>query len=271
MSRSGSLVSFVFLPGAMLLSSLSTRAVGAEPTTRPTLWLIGDSTVKNGTSGEKGWGEVLGDRFDATKIEVLNKAIGGRSSRTFLTDGRWDEILKTLKAGDYVMMQFGHNDPAPLSGDNRERGTIRGIGDEQQDVTLTLGANTGKTEVVHTYGWYLRKYVTDTKAKGATPIVISYIPRCPQPDGKVEVPSEPATYALWAQQVAESEHASFLDLNRRIWQKWVDDKMPPALIKTSQFTDADFTHTSPAGANFNADRVVDGVRALDIPLKETLR
>ena len=77
------------------------------------------------------------------------------TSRTFRNEGRWDEILKDAKPGDYVLMQFGHNDPAPLSGDNRERGTIRGISDETQDVTLTLGNNKGKAETVHSYGWYI--------------------------------------------------------------------------------------------------------------------
>ena len=83
---------------------------------KPTLYIIGDSTVRNGDgrggNSQWGWGSFIADYFDTTKIRVLNLAIGGRSSRTFITEGRWDKILNDLKKGDYVIMQFGHNDAA---------------------------------------------------------------------------------------------------------------------------------------------------------------
>src|SRR5471030_755084 len=79
---------------------------------KPVLYIIGDSTVKNGdgknTNQLQGWGSFIDEWFDTAAIEVRNLAIGGRSSRTFLTDGRWDKILATLQPGDYVIMQFGH-------------------------------------------------------------------------------------------------------------------------------------------------------------------
>jgi rhamnogalacturonan acetylesterase len=85
---------------------------------KPVLYIIGDSTVKNGdgTGGNSqwGWGTLIGSFFDTNRLSVRNHAIGGRSSRTFITDGRWDAILKTLTKGDYVIMQFGHNDSGPL-------------------------------------------------------------------------------------------------------------------------------------------------------------
>ena len=77
-----------------------------------------------------GWGTVITPFFDTTKIDVRNHAIGGRSTRTFITDGRWDRILETLKKDDYVIMQFGHNDQSPLDDTARARGTIKGIGDD---------------------------------------------------------------------------------------------------------------------------------------------
>jgi Lysophospholipase L1 and related esterases len=77
-------------------------------------------------------GTVITPFFDTTKIDVRNHAIGGRSSRTFITDGRWDKILETLKKGDYVIMQFGHNDASPLDDTARARGTIKGIGETVQ-------------------------------------------------------------------------------------------------------------------------------------------
>src|SRR5438046_3603940 len=110
---------------------------------------------------------------DATKIKIENRAIGGRSSRTFLPEGRWVEVLADLKSSDFVLMQFGHNDGGPLT-QGRARASLKGNGEETQEVT---DEKTGKKETVHTYGWYIRKYIADAKAKGATPIVCSPIPR----------------------------------------------------------------------------------------------
>jgi hypothetical protein len=138
---------------------------------KPTFYIIGDSTVRNGDgsgrNGQWGWGDFIADYFDSTKIKIQNLAIGGRSSRTFITEGRWDKILAALKKGDYVIMQFGHNDAGPLDDTARARGTIRGIGEESSEIYNPIMK---KQEVVHTYGWYMRKYINDTKAKGAIPI-----------------------------------------------------------------------------------------------------
>lgn len=257
----------------VLLVSLAGPVIAQDraPTTRPTLYLVGDSTVRNGTAGQQGWGDPFIALFDAAKIEVKNKAMGGRSSRSFIQEGRWDEILKTLTKGDYVIIQMGHNDGGPLAGDNRERGSIKGIGEETEDVTLTLGDNKGKQVTIHTYGWYLRKYVNDAKEKGATPILCSPIPRCPRPGQPVEVPTEAKSYPLWAEQVAKSENVAFLDLNRLITQQWVDEKLTPEQIKEKYFGTADFTHTSPAGAAFNASVVAVGVKKLESPLKDAMK
>jgi rhamnogalacturonan acetylesterase len=253
-----------------LLGSVSS-ALADGPATRPTLYLVGDSTVHVGTPNQLGWGEPIQAMFDSTKIDVKNKAMGGRSSRSFIQEGRWDKVLETLTKGDYVIIQLGHNDGGPLAGDNRERGSIKGIGEETEDVTLTLDPNKGKQVTIHTYGWYLRKYVNDTKEKGATPIICSPIPRCPRPGEAVAVPTEPKSYNLWAQQVAEAEHVAFIDLNRLIWKKWVDEKLTPEQLKDKYFTPADFTHTGEAGAALNATAVTDGIKQLDLPLKETLK
>src|SRR5215469_8155771 len=80
----------------------------------PSLLLIGDSTVRNGrgdgANGQWGWGEPLADRFDSAKVNVVNRAVGGLSSRTYLTQGHWERVMAMLKTGDVVVMQFGHND-----------------------------------------------------------------------------------------------------------------------------------------------------------------
>jgi lysophospholipase L1-like esterase len=73
--------------------------------------------------------------LNTNKIEIRNHAKGGRSSRTFLTEGRWDSIMKTIKKGDYVLMQFGHNDGGELADTLRARGSIKGIGKSQKIFT----------------------------------------------------------------------------------------------------------------------------------------
>ena len=86
-----------------------------------------------GSNGQWGWGSLIHTHFDTSRIHIDNQAIGGRSSRTFLTEGRWDKILTTLKPGDYVMMQFGHNDSGPINDTIRARGSIKGIGNETEE------------------------------------------------------------------------------------------------------------------------------------------
>src|SRR5690242_3903457 len=116
----------------LILVLLLASVVNAQsPQPEHTLFIIGDSTVKNSTEGLQGWGDPIADYFDQKKLRVVNRARGGRSSRTFQTEGLWDQILKELKPGDFVLMQFGHNDGAPID-DQKARGSLPGIGNEIQ-------------------------------------------------------------------------------------------------------------------------------------------
>ena len=223
----------------------------------PTLYLVGDSTVRNGRGdgahGQWGWGEPMVEFFDPDKINVVNRALGGRSSRTYITEGYWDQLLGMLKPGDFVIFQFGHNDSGPLDDPARARGTIPGVGDENKEIYNPIMK---KQEVVHTYGWYMRKYVSDTLAKGAIPIVCSPIPRKIWEDGHVV--RNAANYGGWARQVAEEEKADFVDLNAIIARRY--DALGPAKVEPL-FADP-HTHTSWEGAMLNATCVVAGLKAL---------
>jgi lysophospholipase L1-like esterase len=249
---------------ALILSpGVVVRAADKE---RPTLFIVGDSTVKTGTKGQQGWGDPIVSLFDPEKIKVDNRAIGGRSSRTFQTEGRWDKILAAAKAGDFVLIQMGHNDGGPLDDASRARGTLRGVGDETKEIDNPL---TKRKEVVHTYGWYLRKYIADARAKGMTPILVSPIPHCPRkPLEKGAV--EKNNYVAWSEETATAEKVSFINLNRLVMAHYAE--MKPEEIKSKYFTAADDTHTSPAGAERNATCVVEGVRGLkDCALKDYLK
>jgi len=228
----------------------------------PTLFVVGDSTVKNGTRGAVGWGEKIDALFDPAKIKIQNRAIAGRSSRTFISEGRWDKILADGASGDFVIIQMGHNDGGRLDDPARARGSLPGTGEETREIDNPV---TGKHEVVHTYGWYLRKYVADAREKGMTPILCSPIPHRPRQPVEAADPVEKSNFVTWSKEVAEKENVPFVDLNWLISTKYVG--MDPADIKAKYFTPADDTHTSPDGAELNAECVVVGLKKLkDCPL-----
>src|SRR5690606_35461718 len=169
-----------------LLSLLFFQCQQETKTKKPVLYTVGDSTVKNGQGdggrGLWGWGDFIGQFIDTTQISVKNHALGGTSSRTFMQKGLWEQVWQKIEKGDYVLIQFGHNDSGPINDDFRARATLSGIGDQKEEIHNML---TQQDEVVHTYGWYIRTMVQQTKEKGGIPIVISPIPRNKWEDGKV--------------------------------------------------------------------------------------
>lgn len=229
---------------------------------KPMLFTIGDSTVKNKDKGDSqwGWGSVIAEQFDSTKITVENHAMAGRSARTFLDEGRWDKVYNALEPGDYVIMQFGHNDGGDIN-TGKARGEIWGAGPESK---VYLMENTGKYKVIYTYGWYIRKFIMDAKEKGAIPIVLSHTPRNKWEKGKIE--SNANTFGLWARQAAQQAGAYFIDLNELSGRKF------QALGEGNcgEYYQGDHTHTSKAGARLNAASIAEGLRGIDCDLKNYL-
>lgn len=222
---------------------------------KPVFYIIGDSTVRNGDGTGKGslwgWGSFMYEKVDTDKLAVQNHAMGGRSSRTFQTEGRWDKVLQTLKKGDYVIMQFGHNDASPLDDTARARGVLRGISDKDTSVYNPIRKI---QETVYTYGWYMRKFVRETKAKGATAIICSLVPRNNWKEGKVQRSAD--SWALWAKQVAEQEGAYFIDLNEIVAAEY--EKLGPEKVKT--MFPSDNTHTNDEGAKINRSFVIEQLK-----------
>jgi rhamnogalacturonan acetylesterase len=225
---------------------------------KPTLFIIGDSTVKNGKGNGAGnmwgWGDLITPFFDTTKINIENHALGGTSSRTFLTKGLWDKVLSKMQKGDYVIMQFGHNDNGPLDDTSRARGTIKGVGDSAKQIYNPI---TKQQEVVHTYGWYLSKFVNDAKAKGATAIICSPIPRNDWKDGKVNRYNG-TSFGLWAKQTADATKSFFVDLNSLTADSY--DNLGPEKVKP--FFPNEHTHTGKEGASLNASNFCIAIKKL---------
>jgi rhamnogalacturonan acetylesterase len=260
--RTGSIMfSALRLFALSAISALMLLLISAIPSDQKrSLYLVGDSTVKNGSGkgegGLWGWGDFLGEQLDTSRLHIENDARGGRSSRTYIAEGLWDAVLLKIKKGDIVLIQFGHNDAGPVNDTIRARGTIRGIGEETEEIDNMI---TKKHEIIHTFGWYLRKYLRDTKAKGGIPILISRVAQNNWKDGKVVRATE--DYALWTRQIAEREDVSFIDLNDLVATKY--EQLGPEVV-TSKIFLTDKTHTTMEGARINAAIVAAEMRRLKI-------
>jgi len=235
----------------------------------PTIFVVGDSTASNGPN--LGWGSHLGNYFDLTKVNVANRAIAGRSSRSYMDEGHWDSTLAEIKAGDFVLLQWGQNDGSDLGGpgSRNARGDLRGDGDATQDVTQAVGPKMGQLETIHTYGWYNRKYVADILAKGATPMFLSMtIHNSWKPDaaGTLHVALDMRFGpVMW--KIAEENHLAFIDMApveaTRMESVGKD--------KASLWFPIDYVHTSPEGAELNAQSVVIALEIAKSPLLKYLK
>lgn len=244
-------LTLLLLPGILFLSSFILFI-----NNKPSFYIIGDSTVKNGQGngggGLWGWGDFIEPYMDTTRIKVENDALGGTSSRTFQNKGLWNKVLVKIKKGDYVIMQFGHNDAGPLDDTARARGTIKGIGNETKQINNPI---TKQMEMVHTYGWYLEKYIDDILSRGGIPIVCSPIPRNDWKEGKVLRSAD--SYAKWAKEVSTIKRITFIDLNNLIAEKY--EALGQEKVKS--FFPVDHTHTNIDGAKLNAEIVIMALKS----------
>ena len=253
---------------------------------KPVVFITGDSTVKNSDKdpdGMWGWGAVANTIFDETKIDIVNAAMAGRSCRSYLNEGRWEHVYNSLKPGDFVLIQFGHNDISPID-KPKYRGAIATAKDtchvyrmqaakedlsKQNVIDQKLKANTqvGSYEVVYSFGWYLKKFIQDVREKGATPILVSLTPRNEWPNGKIERRND--TYGKWYREVVEETGVEFVDLHN-ITADFLDKKCGKK-EKAMKYFNHDHTHTSLLGAKTNAQSIAKGLRDNKSPLAKYLR
>jgi rhamnogalacturonan acetylesterase len=236
----------------------------------PSIFIVGDSTasyhpdrMNEGAAAVQGWGVFLPAFFDPTKVNIVNASRGGRSTRTYMTEGLWTQVLERVKPHDIVLIQLGQNDIFELN-DKNARGTIPGIGPEVQEIDNIV---THRHEVVHTYGWYLRNYVQDVRAKGATPIVLSLTTRDVWKEGQVEVGVN--NYRESAYRIASSEdHTDFVDASEIIAEQY--RMLGPEKV-AGLFHAKEPVHINTAGAFLDTRCIVAGLKGLpDAPVTQYL-
>ena len=239
---------------------------------KPIVFITGDSTVKNKDSdkdGMWGWGSQAYSVFDQDKVTCVNVAKAGRSTRSYVREGRWEQVYNTLQPGDFVLLQFGHNDICPIA-DAKERGVIPGTADTCHVYKMEKD---GRYEVVYSFGWYLRKMIDDCREKGATPILVSLTPRNEWPHGKVERRND--SYGKWYREVVEQTGVDFLDVHNIsadfLDRKFASKSEEKSKKAASRYFNNDHTHTSLAGARMNAQSVAKGLRDINSPLAAYLK
>ena len=216
------------------------------------IFIAGDSTAdENGGHNGKtaGWGKFFADYITA---KLHNHAVSGQSARTFYRDGAWNNLIKEVSQGDYVFIQFGHND---VGGPNSNpKGAAGGTGDE----TVTVTVN-GKEEIVHTFPWYIRYFANQVLEKGATPVVLSLTPNFSFENGKVV---EPSRFAGFMKLVSDELNIPFIDHYNYIARNW--EILGEGYIREHNWFPTDYKHTSPEGADFNAKMVVSAIKCQNI-------
>lgn len=249
---------------------------------KPMVFLCGDSTGKNEDSnpdGMWGWGSQGYTVFDANKCVFQNQAKAGRSTRTYIDEGRWEEVYNSLQKGDVVLIQFGHNDIGGIK-DGKERGVIASAKDS---CAVYRMESSGIYQVIYSYGWYLKKMIRDTQEKGAIPVLLSLTPRnewhegnghsrgfiypVKEKTGKSYIERRNETYGSWCRTVARETGCEFVDIHNITANAL--DKMGPK--RAASYFKNDHTHTSLKGAQLNAQSLAKGLRDIQSPVAWLLK
>jgi len=233
---------------------LAPAALAAEPVT---VFIAGDSTAANKAENkrpETGWGEQLQKRFDERKLRVDNHAANGRSTNTFISEGRWQALIEKVKAGDYVLIQFGHNDG---SKDKVDRYT------PPED-----------------YSRNLERFVAEVRAKGGTPVLLTPVMRRRfDKDGKFyDVHGE---YPDLTRRVAAEQKVVLIDMHRmseKVLVKYGPEESRKLFLQLKEGENPNYpdgvednTHFSPFGADLMAALAVEGFREQKLGLVKFMK
>ena len=236
------------------LAALALACGGAHPIT---VHLAGDSTMAPKAAEkrpETGWGEMLQARFDSQDVRIVNHARNGRSTRTFITEGRWDALASSLRRGDYVLIQFGHNDAVKEKVDR-----------------YTPPAD---------YRANLVRFVRETRAKGGTPILLTPVVRR-RFDASGALVDSHGEYPEIVRSVAAEHGVPLFDMERES-ARVVRDHGPDRSRRFFLHLGAgehpnypsgvtDDTHFSPLGARVMAGLFLEGLGGLSPDLARQMR
>jgi len=237
---------------ALLL--LAPAASAKEPIT---VFIAGDSTAANKAENkrpETGWGEQLQKHFDISRVRVDNHAANGRSTKTFISEGRWQALLDKVKEGDYVLIQFGHNDQS------KEKG-------ERYTPPDDFRAN-------------LARFVAEVRAKKATPVLLTPVMRRRfDKEGKFyDVHGE---YPDLTRRVAAEQKVALIDMHRmseKVLVKYGPEESRKLFLQLKEGENPNYpkgvednTHFSPLGADIMAGLAADGFREQRLGLVEFLK
>ncbi|KAI5796187.1 SGNH hydrolase-type esterase domain-containing protein [Pyronema domesticum] len=220
--------------------------------------MAGDSTMAQSSTNIQGWGTPFAQYMN---LSVTNLARGGRSARSYTREGLFTALLSQVSAGDYVIIEFGHNDGGSPS--TSDRAPTAGTGNETTTVTLSDGT----VEVVQTFVTYERNMVKAVLAKGGIPVLASQTPNGDAWNTEKTKISTPPRFVGYAELAAEDEGVAYVDHWNWVAVAYEDlgyDNVYPKLFPN------DHTHTSPEGADIVARAFVNGLRCVGHPLANSL-
>lgn len=211
------------------------------------IWMIGDSTMAAKNTNrypESGWGVAMAD-YVVDKVTVHNHAASGRSTLSFINEGRWKAVADSLKKGDYVIIQFGHNDQK-----NKPKVYADAYG---------------------TFKTYLKKFIDESREKGAIPIVCSSIVRRHfDTDGNLK--DTHGDYITAAKEIAEETNTPYIDMEA-LTRKLVIEMGPEKSKEIYTFTSSkeDSTHLNINGAGIVSGLFVDQTKAKNLPIADLFK
>lgn len=230
----------------LVISALSFKSAD-----KVNIWMIGDSTMANKSAKaapETGWGMVMYE-FVTSNATVHNHALNGRSSKSFLDEGRWKDVYDSIQPGDYVIIQFGHNDEKPNPKLHTDPGT--------------------------TYKELIKKYIDETRSKGANPIVCSSIVRR-HFDGKGNLKDTHGDYIKAAEEISLETKTPYIDmeaLTRKLVSKLGPEKSKSVYLfcKPGEYSNRpdgvqDSTHLNTFGARQVAGLFIHEVKTQKLPI-----
>lgn len=239
----------------LFLLAVSVACFGQQPIT---IYLAGDSTMAEKLPTkrpETGWGEFLQSAFDSGHVRVENHAKNGRSTRTFLSEGLWQEIVDKLTPGDYVFIQFGHNDES-------KQKTDRYTSPEDYRANLV-------------------RMIRDVRSKQANPVLLTPVMRRKFDKQGNFVDAHPPEYPQSVRDVAAEQKVTLIDMHRaseKVLKQYGDEPSRKLFLQLKPGENPNYpngvednTHFNPVGAKVMCDLAVQAIRELKLQIAQYLK